>query len=99
MKQTGRLGGISDLNLDLRWNAATLANEIACRAGVLFKHGIGRGSLVVIAHADSARYMGFSTDAVNFNALGVASENINQHVQVVLVGLNYRFGSWGARAR
>lgn len=56
MKQTGRLGGISDLNLGLRWDSATLANEIACRAGALSKRGIGRGSFVVIAHADSARF-------------------------------------------
>jgi opacity protein-like surface antigen len=42
-------------------------------------------------------YMGFGTDAVNFNALGLTSENINQHMQVVLVGLNYRFGTWGGR--
>ena len=42
-------------------------------------------------------YMGFGTDTVNFSALGLATENVNQHVQVVLVGLNYRFGTWGGR--
>ena len=40
-------------------------------------------------------YMGFGSESVAFNALGLASENIRQHMQVVLVGLNYRFGSGG----
>ncbi len=44
-------------------------------------------------------YMGFGTGAVNFNALGLASENVNQHIQIVLVGLNYRFGGWGGGTR
>jgi outer membrane immunogenic protein len=42
-------------------------------------------------------YMGFGTNSVNFNALGLATENVNQHVQVVLVGLNYRFNSGAPR--
>jgi outer membrane immunogenic protein len=45
-------------------------------------------------------YMGFGTDTVAFQGVGGFSnfsERVGQHMQVVLVGLNYRFGSWGGR--
>lgn len=51
-----RLGGILDLGLGLRWDAATLASEVASRAGALSRRGIGRGSLIAIAHDGSARF-------------------------------------------
>jgi outer membrane immunogenic protein len=43
-------------------------------------------------------YMNFGTDSVAFQGIGTFpnfSENINQHFQVGLVSLNYRFGNWG----
>jgi outer membrane immunogenic protein len=42
-------------------------------------------------------YMGFGTDTVAFQGIGFSnfSERVGQHMQVVLVGLNYRFGTWG----
>jgi len=40
-------------------------------------------------------YVSFGNESVAFNALGLASENVHQHIQLVLVGLNYRFGSGG----
>ncbi|SRR5712691_233128 len=40
-------------------------------------------------------YMGFGTHAFGFSPIGPVSEDIKQNVQVVLVGLNYRFSSGG----
>jgi acyl-CoA synthetase (AMP-forming)/AMP-acid ligase II len=51
-----RPGGILDLGLGLRWDAATLASEVANRAGALSRQGIGRGSLIAIVHDGSARF-------------------------------------------
>jgi outer membrane immunogenic protein len=43
-------------------------------------------------------YMGFGTKAVDLQGLiPNLHESVNQHVQVVLIGLNYRFGSGGGR--
>jgi hypothetical protein len=42
--------------------------------------------------------MGFGTDTVAFQGVGGfsnISERVGQHMQVVLVGLNYRFGAGG----
>jgi hypothetical protein len=43
-------------------------------------------------------YMGFGTKVVDFqniNFLPSFSNRVEQHVQAVLVSVNYRFGSWG----
>jgi opacity protein-like surface antigen len=43
-------------------------------------------------------HMSFGTKSVGFQGVGFFpsfSEDIRQHVQVVLVGLNYRFSSGG----
>jgi len=52
----GRLGGIEDVGLGLRWDAATLASEVTRRAAALHAMGIGRGSVVAIAHGASAHF-------------------------------------------
>ena len=51
-----QVGGILDLGLGLRWEPATLAGEVVRRAAALSYKGIGRGSLVAIAHDGSARF-------------------------------------------
>jgi acyl-CoA synthetase (AMP-forming)/AMP-acid ligase II len=51
-----RLGGILDLGLGLRWDRAALEREVASRAGILSRQGIGRGSLIAIAHDGSAHF-------------------------------------------
>jgi acyl-CoA synthetase (AMP-forming)/AMP-acid ligase II len=51
-----RLGQISDLGLGLRWQSAALRHEIERRAGALARMGLGRGSVVAIAHGGSARF-------------------------------------------
>jgi acyl-CoA synthetase (AMP-forming)/AMP-acid ligase II len=40
----------------LRWDRARLEREVASRAGILSRQGIGRGSLIVIAHDGSANF-------------------------------------------
>jgi oxalate---CoA ligase len=51
-----QVGGILDLGLSLKWGPATLASEVVRRATALSREGIGRGSLVAIAHDGSARF-------------------------------------------
>jgi acyl-CoA synthetase (AMP-forming)/AMP-acid ligase II/thioesterase domain-containing protein/acyl carrier protein len=51
-----KLGSIEDLGLGLRWDRETLAQEAARRALILSRMGIGRGSLVVIAHSGTALF-------------------------------------------
>src|SRR6202158_2498411 len=51
-----RLGGILDLGLGLRWDRARLEREVASRASILSRQGIGRGSLIAIAHDGSANF-------------------------------------------
>jgi oxalate---CoA ligase len=51
-----RLGGILDLGLGLRWDRAALEREVASRAGILSRQGIGRGALIAIAHDGSAHF-------------------------------------------
>src|SRR5947207_5590303 len=52
----GRLGGIVDLGLGLRWDAPQFENEVARRAAALSREDVGRGSLVAIAHDGTARF-------------------------------------------
>ena len=52
----GYLGGIEDIGLGLRWDAAALAREIDRRAAALDAMGIGRGCVVAIAHGASAHF-------------------------------------------
>jgi oxalate---CoA ligase len=56
MLDPSRLGGILDLGLGLRWDAAALEREVASRASALSRQGISRGSLIVIAHNGTARF-------------------------------------------
>jgi acyl-CoA synthetase (AMP-forming)/AMP-acid ligase II len=51
-----QFGSIDDLKHAVRWDAPTLALEIERRAAFLGQMGIGRGSLVAIAHGGSARF-------------------------------------------
>jgi acyl-CoA synthetase (AMP-forming)/AMP-acid ligase II len=52
-----QLGAIEDLELDVRWDAATLHAEVMRRAAALSGLDIGRGSLVAILHGNSARFL------------------------------------------
>jgi oxalate---CoA ligase len=51
-----RCGGVKDAGLGLHWDSATLADEVNWRAAVLAEKGIGRGSVVAIAHTGTARF-------------------------------------------
>jgi oxalate---CoA ligase len=49
-------GGIKDVGLGLRWDAAALNQEIARRASVLAQMGIKPGSVVAIGHGGTAHF-------------------------------------------
>ena len=49
-------GAVEDIGLGLKWDSATLAGEVHRRAALLSQMGIGRGSLVAIAHSGSALF-------------------------------------------
>jgi non-ribosomal peptide synthetase component F len=51
-----KYGGIEDVGLGLNWNAATLTHETTRRAAFLSHLGIGRGSVVAIAHGGTAYF-------------------------------------------
>ena len=51
-----KCGGINDVGLGLSWDSATLADEVSRRAVKLAQMGIGRGSIVAIAHSGTARF-------------------------------------------
>jgi acyl-CoA synthetase (AMP-forming)/AMP-acid ligase II len=51
-----QFGNINDLELAERWDSTKLVREIERRAAVLSQMGIGRGSMVAIAHGGSARF-------------------------------------------
>jgi oxalate---CoA ligase len=52
-----QFGAIEDLTLGLRWETATLQDQVMRRAGILSANGIGRGSLVAIVHDGSAFFL------------------------------------------
>jgi oxalate---CoA ligase len=52
----GRCGSIEDGGLGVRWEAATLAHEVARRAAILAQRRIGPGSVVAISHSGSAHF-------------------------------------------
>ncbi len=51
-----RLGAVEDIGSGIRWDPARLAHEIERRAATLQAMGIGRGSVVAIAHGQSAHF-------------------------------------------
>src|ERR1700683_2466701 len=51
-----KCGGINDLELGLHWDSDALAHEVAGRAEALARRGIGRGSVVAIAHGGTAHF-------------------------------------------
>ena len=51
-----QFGNINDLELAERWDSTKLVREIERRAAVLSQMGIGRGSVVAIAHGGSVRF-------------------------------------------
>jgi acyl-CoA synthetase (AMP-forming)/AMP-acid ligase II len=51
-----QFGNIDDLGLAERWDLPKLVREIERRTAVLGRMGIGRGSMVAIAHGGSARF-------------------------------------------
>ena len=65
-----KFGTIEDVGLGLRWDAPTLAKEVEGRAAALAKMQIGRGSMVAIAHHNSAH---FFADLFAVWAMGAAA--------------------------
>ncbi len=53
----GQFGAIEDAAPGLRWDAATLHDQVVRRAAILSGNGIGRGSLVAIVHGGGARFL------------------------------------------
>ena len=51
-----KCGGIRDVGLGLSWDLASLIDQVRRRAAVLAQMGIGRGSVVAIAHSGTARF-------------------------------------------
>ena len=51
-----KCGGIRDVGLGLSWDSASLIDQVRRRAAVLAQMGIGRGSVVAIAHSGTARF-------------------------------------------
>ena len=52
----GQLGSIHDIELGIRWDAASFTCEVNRRAALLSKMDVGRGSLVAILHSGSAHF-------------------------------------------
>ena len=65
-----KCGAIEDIGLGLSWDAATLVHEVTRRAAVLSQLGIGRRSVVAIAHGGSAHFFAdlFATWSVGATA-------------------------------
>jgi acyl-CoA synthetase (AMP-forming)/AMP-acid ligase II/thioesterase domain-containing protein len=51
-----RFGYIEDIGLGLRWGPETFAREVERRAAVLAQLGVGRGSIITVAHAGTAHF-------------------------------------------
>ena len=49
-------GGIEDIGLGLRWDAADLHKEVVRRASILARNGIKSGSVVAIGHGGTAHF-------------------------------------------
>jgi outer membrane immunogenic protein len=71
------------------------ATETVTRTGALVGGGFEWMFAPNLSVTVEYGFMGFGNKSVTFNALGLGSENVHQQVQVVLVGLNYRFGTGG----
>jgi acyl-CoA synthetase (AMP-forming)/AMP-acid ligase II len=65
-----KYGSIEDVGLGLNWNTATLTHETTRRAAFLSQLGIGRGSVVAIAHGGTAYFFAdlFATWSVGATA-------------------------------
>ena len=51
-----KCGGIRDEGLGISWDLAALVEEVRRRAAVLAQMGVGRGSVVAIAHSGTGRF-------------------------------------------
>src|ERR1700733_12858968 len=51
-----KCGGITDVGFGVSWDSATLGDQVCRRAAELARMGIGRGSVVAIAHSGTARF-------------------------------------------
>jgi len=79
-------GGIEDLGLGLRWDAATLTHEALRRASVLSREGIGLGTVVAILHSGTAHFFAdlFATWAIGATALCLDSTLPEKDIQATL---------------
>ena len=79
-------GGIKDVGLGLSWDPTTLVGEVDRRAAVLAQMGIGRGSVVAIAHSGTARFFAdlFATWSVGAAAACLDSALTSNELQNVV---------------
>ena len=79
-------GGIKDVGLGLSWDPTTLVGEVDRRAAVLAQMGIGRGSVVAIAHSGTARFFAdlFATWSVGAAAACLDSTLTSSELQNVV---------------
>jgi acyl-CoA synthetase (AMP-forming)/AMP-acid ligase II/thioesterase domain-containing protein len=85
-----KCGGIEDVGLGLSWDSATLVDEVSRRAAVLAQLGIGRGSVVAIAHSGTARFFAdlFAAWSVGATAACLDSTLTSNELQNVLTFAN-----------
>jgi len=83
-------GGIKDVGLGLSWDPTTLLGEVDRRAAVLAQMGIGRGSVVAIAHSGTARFFAdlFATWSVGAAAACLDSTLTSSELQNVVTFAN-----------
>ena len=56
LARLSKCGGIRDVGLGLSWESAAVVHEVRRRTAVLSQMGVGRGSVVAIAHDGTARF-------------------------------------------
>ena len=83
---SGKPGGIWDIGLGIRWDAASFAQQVSRRAEQLSRMNIGRGSLVGILHNGTAHFFAdlFATWSVGATAACLDSELTNAELKTIV---------------
>src|ERR1700733_4491565 len=85
-----KCGGITDVGFGVSWDSATLGDQVCRRAAELAQLGIGRGSVVAIAHSGTARFFAdlFAAWSVGATAACLDSTLTSNELQNVLTFAN-----------